>query len=337
MSEFPFKNVIVQFDLPFVLRVVDSIRRETTPEDYEEYISVINRLPVMLRFEKQVRELGGIAIALEDMRGLLSYSKTQVWFDKHYFFSLGISKEWESRTEQFIDLAIAHVNHFINLYRVSAEAFWIRPIKRKDIVIFSFAVNRWDGTVQQYPGLKGMLGTGTGIGKIIPKKTDREIREYLVSGRAHDELSRFFPIVADLFDRGEHWAAVLASCIYFESMLARLIRNYFISRGEKDKAIDRKLEYKNRRSRTITNLIETYVPELTGVDIKDVAHPLGEAYQVWCQKARDLRNTIAHGRSIMISKQQADDCLFAVRNFIIQIQKFINKDKENIQDKGSLL
>lgn len=66
----PLKNIVVEFDLPFVLRVVDSIKRETVPDGYQHYFSAINGIPAMLRFEKRLRDLGGIQVATEDKIGL---------------------------------------------------------------------------------------------------------------------------------------------------------------------------------------------------------------------------------------------------------------------------
>ncbi len=57
-DQYYIRNLIVQFDLPFVLRVVDSIRQETVPENYEHYVFEYDDLPMMVRFEKKIRDLG---------------------------------------------------------------------------------------------------------------------------------------------------------------------------------------------------------------------------------------------------------------------------------------
>lgn len=325
MNKFSFKNVIVQFDLPFVLRVVDSISGENIPEGYEDYITVINNLPVMLRFEKQVREHGSVAVALEDKHGLLSYSKTQVWFDKTYFRALGLTNEWESKTYDFIDLSITHVNHFLSLYRVAMNAYWIRPISKDEIMSFSFFIRRWDGTGQDHPGLIGSLGTGKGLGSIISDEIDTDIRRHLNLGLKYDDLLTFNQIVFESHDRREYWASVISAAIYFESSLSRWIRNYYLERGKSDEEIDSIFHHKSSHYRSITNLLKTYLPEITGIDIiNDSDEPLTDAFNNWQQKSCSLRNKIAHGEQIQVSREQSIDCLDAVKHFLNLIKPYFN-------------
>ncbi|MBU1753300.1 hypothetical protein KKG56_05530 [bacterium] len=316
-STSPIKNVIVQFDLPFVLRLVDSVNQETTPESYEQYTTGINNIPAMIRFEKKLRDLGGVQIATEDRRGLLNYSVVQVWFDKHFFEKYPFGN-YRERSNEFIEAAIILTNHFLDSYRDATSSFWIRPIKRSELAAIRFIGLHHDGS--QDPFTLGSLGTGLGLGALITKDEDKRIRERLTSGERTDELQRLAYVVTDLFDKEEFWSAALSIEIFFEAKVARILRQAFQKEDLSENEIDEKFEYSNATPRSITNLLKTYVPELTGVSIDDSSHSLGQSFENWCMYARNLRNDVAHGKILSVLPSQAHKAILAVDNFLKELE-----------------
>jgi hypothetical protein len=314
MNEHPLKNVVIGFDLPFVLRVVDSIRKETTPDGYQQYLVAVQGVPMMLRFDKKLRDLGGVQIATEDRRGLLNYSTAQVWFDKQFFNVFGVKENYRSHADEFLAYALEGINRFLELYRRATGSFWIRRVKRSEIPSIRMVAIRWDG--QEDPFVRGTLGTGRGLGSLLPAEQDQVIRHGLASQWVPDDLERFGYLVDLLLDQEDYWGAALAVEIYFEAQFARLLRRIFAMRGVREDEIDGKFDTSNGFPRSITSLLTTYVRDLTGAAVDDLTTELGQAYQRWASDARDLRNEIAHGKQLAITQHQAAAAAAAVRGLL---------------------
>ena len=109
----------------------------------------------------------------------------------------------------------------------------------------------------------------------------------------------------------------------FEAKVARILRLAFQRQGLTEPEIDEKFEMRDGIPRSITGLLKTHLPDLTGISVDDNQHPLGQAYAQWCVKARDLRNDIAHGKSLRVSQIQAQEAIIAVREFLTQIEALL--------------
>ena len=320
-SKGDLKNVVVQYDLPFVLRVPDSIEKEDVPDDYQHYIFEIDGIPARPRFQKGTRDLGGIHIATEDRRGLLSYSTVQVWFDHHFFDQFPFSSNYRERHEELLWWSLRFVNLFLDAYRNTTQAYWIRHVKKSEIPSVRYVAIMRDGSKD--PFTKGTLGTGVGLGSLVDGQDDQELRSLLSVGFETDDLQRLAYSVATLFENEEYWSAALAVEIMFEAKVARIFRHSFSQQGQSSSNIDSLFEFANGRARSITNLLKTYVPELAGVDLEDQNTPLGQQWQPWCNNARDLRNEIAHGNTIVVNRQQALDALIAVRDYLGELEQVL--------------
>ena len=44
-------------------------------------------------------------------------------------------------------------------------------------------------------------------------------------------------------------------------------------------------------------------------------------YRIWFETARVIRNDIAHGKILAVSKKEAEDCIDSVKKFLIEIEK----------------
>lgn len=315
------RNLVVNFDLPFVLRLADSIEKKSVPEGYEHYIVHLGELPAMLRFQKKVRDLGGVQIATEDRRGLLSYSTVQVWFDRKAFLHLPIRANYRERAPEFLHLALAFVNRFVDVYRTVTGSFWLQTVRARDVASVTFIGLGEDGAKDSF--LMGTLGTGLALGSIVRDKDDEGLRRLLAEGYTPDELQRLAYVVAALFDQEEYWSAALAAEILFEAKVSRILRHHFAQQGLSPSDTEARFDRPDGTPRSVTNLLKTYVLSLARVDPEDATTPLGQKWQPWFNDARGLRNEVAHGRSIEVSQAQARDALTAVAGFLSELEKLL--------------
>lgn len=322
MSNSPLNNVVVQFDLPFVLRLVDSIRGDSQPDGYEQYVFPIAGIPTMLRFEKKTRNLRGVHIATEDRRGLLSYSQVQVWVSPHFFERFPVEGNYRQRADELIDHALESVNRFVEAYRKVSGSFWLRPIRRREVPQFHLVARHQDGSEDRF--ITGTLGTGRSLGSLLPDEKDQRLRQLLNSEWRVDDVQRLAYMGTTLLDREDSWNSALVFAVLFEARFARLLRTAFQQRGLSDADMDAKFEYDNGRPRSVTNLLYTYVPELHGVDLDDQATELGEAVSSWKSAARDLRNEIAHGRVLNVSLAQAVEAAQAVKGLLAILEELFD-------------
>ncbi|MBN4051390.1 hypothetical protein JYU16_01100 [bacterium AH-315-M05] len=318
-KEINLKNVVVQFELPYVLRVVDSIKKETQSDGYNDYIFPINGIPAMLRFEKKLKRHGRMSIATEDRRGQLSCSIVQVWFDKQFFKAYNVPKEYKKCSHLFMQASIAYVNRFTGKYAEATSSFWIYPLNVSDIPMFNLMGRYTDG--KDDPFHQGTLGTGVGLGKVVTPEQDKKIRDDLLNGELVDNLQRLSFTARNYLETSDYWLACLTIEILFETKFARMLNNAFTNEGLTDSEIENKFKYSDGRSRSITNLLKTYVTELCGIDIDNVSCEFNQEYIDWCNDARDLRNEIAHGKTLSVSKDKAIRAFTSVKKLLTAIEK----------------
>ena len=73
-------------------------------------------------------------------------------------------------------------------------------------------------------------------------------------------------------------------------------------------------------------LLSIYIQELSGSVVDDLSTPLGQAFDEWSKKARDLRNDIAHGKRIgKVDKGAAVASLISVKNFLVQLAPALHR------------
>ncbi|MBI4298798.1 MAG: hypothetical protein HY666_03465 [Chloroflexi bacterium] len=276
MSDSLLKNVVVTFDLPFVLRLIDSVHLDSRPTDYQDYIFPLGGVPAMLRFEKKVRSLPGIQVAIEDRRGVLTYSVVQVWFDQQFFKVNEVQTNYQVHTELLKQAAITYVNRFLDLYRDITGCYWIRPVHEEEVPIFHMLGIRGDST--RIPFAYSTVGTGVGLGSQLPSAQDNQLRAQLVSGEVPDPLQRLAFVISDLMTGEDYWSAALAIEILFEAKVARMLRVAFQTELLSEGQIDRKFVRSDGNPMSITNLLTTYIAQLTGSKL-DTNSPIVWTYQ----------------------------------------------------------
>lgn len=308
-AEHPLKHVVVQFDLPFVLRVQDAI--DGKPDDFDHYVVVIKGYPLQLRFKRLVRDIDGVRIALEDKRGLLSYSTVQVWLEPRLLTALSVPANFRKAFSQILACAIEAVNRFLELYRRETNTYWVARIVVSDLVSVTMVGRPRDGPDD--PFIRGTLGTGRGLGTLVPPDADHRIREGLISGWRPTELERFGYVPDSLLARGDSWGAALAAGVFFESWFRSFFRGALEDQGLEDAAVEQRFERKDGRPRSITSLVQEYLTDHLGVDPNHPGAAIAGAYRAWERDTRDLRNALAHRRRFEVSEREAIAALESAR------------------------
>ncbi len=312
------KKIAVQFPLPFVLLLPDTIEKESKPEGYEEYVLAKDRIPAMLRFKKQVREHpSNVGIATMDTKGVLSYSLTQVWFDHRFFEKFGVTEEFTLSRNLLVDSAITYLNRFLDLYRDTTDYYWINPVNRVDIPYFEiFAL--YSDEPQKYM-IQGSLGTGIGLGTLIDEDGLRKRNEI---GYVPDKIQSLIYKVQSSMDEDDYWSAALLTEIAFEAKVARCLRISFKAAGLSESDIDSKLLRANGIPLSITKLIKDHIFDRYNIDLNGNS-PIVVEYRNWYDTARAIRNDIAHGKTLSVSKKEAEDTIENVKRFLNEIEKLM--------------
>jgi hypothetical protein len=314
-------NVVVEFSLPFVLRVPDS---GLDLPGQQCYVLELEGVRATLCFTKKVRHLGGVVMAMEDRRGVLSYSIVRVWFDEQFFHSHPIRQSWKEEGYSLIGLSLRCLNRFLDVYRHVVGASWIHPVAGADVGQVLLRAHFADANLDALT--IGNLGTGVALGSTITSEEDTGIRAFLASRHRVDDLQRLGHAVTGLFYEEDYWSAALAVEVLFEAKYARMLRLAFTSQGLTEPQVEERFQFANGHPRSITNLVTTYVPRLTALsrpDLEDDTHPVGAAFSKWSTHARDLRNQIAHGRSLVVTRQQALAAIESVRDLLAQLEPLL--------------
>jgi len=316
-------NIAVQFNLPFLVMVNDSLAIDD--DLHNQYKVSLNGTYVLIRFKKIIREEEGVAIALQDKHGLLTYSQIQVVFNPQALSFYGISANYMKFRNDLIILAVSYINRFLDIYRDVTCRFWIRPIIQEEIRDFKIIALFKNGKSKTYT--KGTLGMGTGIGgSAMNQDTDINLRARLANEIPASDERRLQLQALDAMNRQDYFLASLYFAIYFEMVIAIFIRAALLKSSLSDKEIDEAFENKKGEPLSANELLMRHVPKLTGISLDKGSHPLKKDYDRWFKIVRPLRNDMAHGRVVQISKDQTKKCYDIVFGFL-------TKFKEQLEQK----
>ena len=295
-------HVIVLFDLPFLLRVEDSLV-DQLPENYDDYFVIINDAEIMLRFKKNTREINGFHIGTEDIRGQLSYSSVMVGFNEQYFNNVGITDTFRGFEITIWETALEAVNQFLEIYRRETNSSWINRIITADIYNYYIRAIQNGKMIDQYH--KGSLGNGKSLGNLVTVEEDQAIRSKLSNSWKADDLERLAFLPEHQLLMEDYWASTLSIGIYCEAFLSTIIRASYSKLGLTEEEIDLKFIKPNSGGVpfSFTKFLKNSVNELC---YQNVNNPNSEIYQyfdAWCKDTRDIRNLLAHGKKMTVSKE----------------------------------
>ena len=314
-------HVIVLFDLPFLLRVEESLNLEQ-PDNYEDYFVIINGAEIMLRFKKNTREINGFQIATEDIRGQLSYSSVMVGFNEQFFNLEGIADTFRGYELQIWETALEAVNQFLEIYRRETNSSWINRIINADVYNYYIRALKDGKTIDQYH--KGSLGNGKGLGNIVTQEQDAAIRQKLSLSWKADDLERLAFLPEHQFLMEDYWAATLSIGIYCEAFLSSIFRSEYSKHGLSEAQIDQKFINKKRKApHAFTKFLRNSVRELCNQDVNDSNSEIHKYFVSWCTDTRDIRNLLAHGKKMKVSKDIATKAMSSGKGLMGYLQKVL--------------
>ena len=204
----------------------------------------------------------------------------------------------------FCELAVQAINHFIDHYRVIANRPYVGPVTMAVIQSFIVTTEFEDGEqIQQHYG----TGSGPlhGMGGAIPDVEDLKLREAVSSPQPPSIHDTLDANIRDHLDLQEWRLAVIESAVAFEAWLSRFLRDQLVSQGRSN--IDELFLNSRGLPKSITSIAQNLIKEVTGFDFE-----LSNEYSDWAFNVRDLRNDLVHGKIFDVSQAQASEAYSSV-------------------------
>ncbi len=300
-AQIGLKNIIVQFEIPYVLMLPDSMKKESVTGEYKDYVFLIEDIHVMIRSEKKLKDLGGVMIATEDMFGRLNNSIIQIWFDSQFINKYNI-ENFRNNIEIIKEFTLKAFNQFVKNYALVMGSFWIFPLTDAHVAHFTFIGIDQEGN--QDPFTQGTLGTGKGLGSNIDKEKDELLRKLILNENKVDDLQTLSFSASRYLMTEDYNIAILLIEILFEAKYAQMIRKYFENKGLSSDKIDKKFEDKKGYPLSITSFLRNIIKEEFTINI-DNNNDFKQKYNNWSNFSREYRNDVAHGKNIKYSYKEA--------------------------------
>ncbi|MEJ7578436.1 MAG: hypothetical protein WKF74_15675 [Pyrinomonadaceae bacterium] len=273
-------------------------------------VNLGNGILVGVQFLRRINQSSTVKLCGEiigDRTGRATFSSVSVNFDLQIF-----NPDIFHRMDIFVDLSIRAINKFIEHYRVLADRFYIRAITPQVIQSFYIVTSFKDGT-----SITQTYGTGSGplhgLGGAIPDEQDDVLREALKKEEEPSIIATIELEVRDKIDLREWRLAVIEAAVLFETWLSIHVRSLFKSKGLSDNDIEAKF-HKNDKYRTPLSayaIAKDLIGEASGYDFGNTAE-----FSNWCDKTKDVRNDIVHGKKFIVTRQEAIDSYDAVKKAI---------------------
>lgn len=218
-----------------------------------------------------------------------------------------IGEEHHWNMALFCSLAIQAVNHFINHYRVIADRPYIRPVTLSVIQQFHLTTELEDGSSQTQEYGSGS-GPLHGFGGAIFDDQNRLLREAVGKAAPPSIDATIDSNIRDYLDLAEWRLVVIEAAVMFEAWLARFVRKRYLTNGLAEPDIDSKFNKPDAFPKSITAIAKNLVLDATGFDFFATAE-----YSDWASKVRDLRNDLVHGKRFDVTRQEAQDAYTSVK------------------------
>lgn len=344
--------VYVDFDLPFVLFLKDSIEdlelrdwvealaAGKKPLPYARYAPSSDKpsgmvlgadIPVFLP-SKELAELyeisrpGGL-VAIRTLRRVNCNRKTVLVGEvpgdrtgKASFSSVRVVLDAESRPDFAADpdlacsIAIEAINFFIDHYRDIADRPFINHVTPQMIQEFYITTVLMDGTESRMEYGKAS-GAMRGFGGALEPELDAKLRVALLNGGKPSILRILQLNIQDYLDLHDWRLALIESAVLFEAWISSFVRDRFAKKGLPFTDIDAKFLDSRGLPRSVTSIAKKLVLDATGFDFGSTIE-----CSTWETKVRDTRNALVHGKQFDVSPQDANDAVSAVRAAIALLQ-----------------
>jgi len=339
----------IDFDLPFVLFLKDSLADPVLEKWADAYIAGEQQLPYS-RYAPPRENPGGIiigggfpvylpskelapyyVIALPDifvglrtlkrvnpnrssiLMGEVPGDRTGRASFSSIRIMIGLSQiqeEYRWDMALFCTLAIRAINHFIDHYRIIADRPYIEPVTLSVIQEFHLITEFEDGQLQHQE-----FGTGSGplygFGGAIADEVDNRLRTLISKPDPPNIYSTLDANIKNYLDIGDWRLAVIEAAVMFEAWLTEYLREKFKNKGIPEIEIASKFVKRDGLYKSVTELARDLVLEVTGFNFSATTE-----FLEWSTKVRDLRNDLVHGKRFDVTSQDAKGAYNAVLNAI---------------------
>ncbi len=303
--------IILAYDLPFALDLKDCLSVEHTGENFS---IVLNGIPGQLRTERVYKEpslnynigpfpeikIGSDSKIDNDRYGFLSYTKIQIWFDSRAFDTLGIErKHLMSSADKLFDLSLKYLNKFLMDYRSSTREYWIRPVKKRDILS---SVCIWQDSDEKdercFSGIHADISFNKDMS--IPQDQENILRKLIAS--AEDDLADSLLLSAyDNLDLGNYNNTIIQCAILFEHFIYTSLDGKLSKK--KLKKIQRKVDCNCFVG--VYQICTTGLKQEFGLDFGD-----SEEFINFHKKVLKIRNDLVHGAKLQnVEYQDANEAI----------------------------
>ena len=297
----------VQFDIPYLLQVEDSIEGN----EHARFRVEIDGVPAELQFKKEAQDnersdRPGMMFGLVegDRHGNVSYTKVVVGFDQQLLNTIpedmqknfesikqGSPTKWlrglDNREGRIIRAAVDSINRFLEVYRASLGYYWVRGISPSEIIYFmrtTVSENEDEynhGLMYPRGGLKP--GTATLGEKEHNTLNARLQAEHQVPIEITLRLD-----AQDKLDLGEYRLAVITAGTMFETFLKDGLKELMAAEGMSDEDI-RDVFVGEGDYTGVKTLARETVPKTLHFDFEAT-----EEYKIWNKQTREMRNKVIH-------------------------------------------
>ena len=212
-------------------------------------------------------------------------------------------------TEIAIDYSVNATNRLIDFYRLTMHKPEIQNIQKSEIVHFLLNDNT------SISETKSPLSCGYSQDDLA---REEQLKNILLGNRELDILEQLLLDSNQKLNRG-HWKlAVLEVSSFFEAWVNHFIRKKLTLNGKGEAYIDQVFLNGNGVPKSIWNLVTKVLKDELSIDLETSAN---EKLQNWKENGKNLRNKIAHGKMVELTKDEAYKAYYACHELKEEIEK----------------
>lgn len=323
------KEVFVDFRIPYLLQVEDSLEGESDP-----YRVGLDGVPAAIYFKKIPKKSGGPVIAgqmIGDRLGNVSETAVRVHFDERLVDEIpeerieksppdSVVYHGGSNTDDFrgfiVEAAVAAINRFLRVYKYVTVSYWMRNLLPYEIFSFGIKEFKEDGEEKEVT-YHYSNSPFEGFGSMIEQEEEEAIRGFL---RTEKELPLYQELESETLNKislGEYNLAVLNAQRLFEIW----VKHACLTLLEK--------EYSEKRAEELMTDDGEYVPlgqtfnyfdQHLGCDFRTM-----DEYDRWNHAYKQIRCEVAHAE-YMASNQDANEMYEACQELQLKIYEVFDED-----------
>lgn len=299
------QNRYVVFDLPFPLRLTDSLSIDDQ-QGPPFYVGTsppceIGTLLVMSKTGIQGMQARG-ELAGGDPYGRWSHSRIQVRF---HCISYPVVQSWSDPA--IVEQAVTATNLLVSNYRDLGNQPLVRELSFVDIVHFKIVEEFGEDDFREHWYSTGRRELVMGIDK-DRKRMEEILRQRLAANVSVEFLRQLQLEVEAHVASGDHRLAVIEMAALFEAWLRRYICYVMAKRGVAQSEIDKQFIRQNGSAMGITEIAKILVPKLLGLDFLN-----SSSGKEWQNDLRDVRNALIHGSRENVSREEVQRAITAGR------------------------